>query len=102
MNLGLYDEWKATGSGKDFEYWLCSELNKTRAAFALQPVLDAEVKHCSGEALLSRLVDLYALEPLAVAIVCDKALDRSGALLGKVRDLHIYGKSAPARDKKEE
>ena len=43
--------------------------------------------------LLDRLSDLYHTDCLAVADVCDKALDRSGKLLGDVRTRHqnIYG-----------
>ena len=38
--------------------------------------------------LIERLTELYKIDNVAVAKVCDEALDRSGALLGEVRTLH--------------
>ena len=35
--------------------------------------------------LIGRLADLYVLDAVTVARVCDETLDRSGALLGHVR-----------------
>lgn len=51
-----------------------------------------------AEARLERaLAMIYRLQPYAVAVVCDDVLDRSGALLGRVRDLDRGGLfSAPA------
>ena len=33
------------------------------------------------------LARLYLTDPLAVATICDKALDKSGAMLGDVRNM---------------
>jgi hypothetical protein len=38
--------------------------------------------------LVDRLAELYKTDYVAVAKVCDEALDRSGALLGEVRARH--------------
>ena len=40
-----------------------------------------------GEEMEQRLAALYPKNRLGVALVCDEALDRSGALLGRVRNL---------------
>jgi hypothetical protein len=47
----------------------------------------------SRSKLIDRLSDMYHTDCLAVADCCDKVLDRSGALLGEVRERHskIYG-----------
>jgi len=45
-----------------------------------------------ADKILKRLVDLYKTQPLAVAIVCDEVLDRSGALLGHVRKTAVNNK----------
>jgi len=47
----------------------------------------------SRNKLIDRLSDMYHTDCLAVADCCDKVLDRSGALLGEVRERHnkIYG-----------
>jgi len=47
------------------------------------------------DTLLERLADMYHTDCLAVADCCDKVLDRSGALLGYVRERHskIYNES---------
>lgn len=38
--------------------------------------------------LIDRLADMYRTDCLAVAKCCDEVLDRSGALLGYVRERH--------------
>jgi len=38
--------------------------------------------------LVDRLAELYKTDYVAVAKVCDEALDKSGALLGEVRTRH--------------
>ena len=45
------------------------------------------------EVLVNRLAELYKTEYVAVAMVCDLALDKSGALLGEVRTRHSELKS---------
>jgi hypothetical protein len=56
-------------------------LGELRSAFAADPA------PCIVERRLARL---YATEPysnaVAVALVCDEALDTSGALLGRIRE----------------
>ena len=47
--------------------------------------------------LIKRLVEVYRKDvhrALAVAIVCDEVIDRSGALLGKVREQARYPNAA--------
>jgi len=39
--------------------------------------------------LVDRLAELYKTDYVAVAKVCDEALDKSGALLGEVRTRHM-------------
>jgi len=52
-----------------------------------------EIFVMSRNKLIDRLSDMYHTDCLAVADCCDKVLDRSGALLGEVRERHskIYG-----------
>ena len=38
---------------------------------------------------IDRLAELYKTDYIAVAKICDEALDRSGALLGEVRSRHM-------------
>jgi len=38
--------------------------------------------------LVDQLSVVYHKDPVAVALVCDGAIDRSGALLGEVRERH--------------
>jgi len=45
------------------------------------------------DVLVNRLAELYRTEFIAVAMVCDFALDKSGALLGDVRKRHSELKS---------
>jgi len=42
----------------------------------------------SMDKLIDRLADLYHTDCLAAAKCCDEVLDRSGALLGYVRERH--------------
>lgn len=53
------------------------------------------IKLASPDDIFSRLVDLYHTEPLQVANICDQLLDRSGVLLGKIRDV-VRSKKQPA------
>ena len=47
----------------------------------------------SMDKLIDRLADLYRTDRLVVAKCCDEVLDRSGALLGYVRERHIKSMS---------
>ena len=49
--------------------------------------LNTQTKQQAVDDMVNRLAILYKTNPLAVAIVCDEALDRSGRLLGTVRDI---------------
>lgn len=44
--------------------------------------------------LIDRLADLYSTDYLTVAKCCDEVLDRSGTLLGYVRERHYKLKSS--------
>ncbi len=46
-----------------------------------------ETTIASIDKITERLVKLYKDDPLCVAKMCDEVLDRSGALLGKIREL---------------
>jgi hypothetical protein len=46
----------------------------------------AEQKIANYETILERMVELYEENPSCVANVCDMVLDRSGTLLGVVRE----------------
>jgi hypothetical protein len=49
----------------------------------------SEVLGYDKQELIDRLASLYKTDCVAVGLVCDMALDRSGALLGYVRERHI-------------
>lgn len=48
---------------------------------------EVQDRRAAEKELLERLAPIYQWNPLAVARVCDEALDRSGALLGRLRDV---------------
>ena len=61
---------------------LADEIEKVHAEYrrkARKPVT------MQGDELVKRLAELYNKNYIAVALVCDEALDKSGALLGEVR-----------------
>jgi len=43
----------------------------------------------SRNKLIDRLSEMYHTDSLSVANLCDKVLDRSGVLLGEVRERHM-------------
>lgn len=47
--------------------------------------MPSEMKMASEEVIFERLVEMYKETPVCVANICDKVLDRTGALLGYVR-----------------
>ena len=46
-------------------------------------ILKTEIQN---ETVFNRLVELYKTDYVSVAKICDEVLDRSGGLLGKIRD----------------
>ena len=44
------------------------------------------IKRCAQDKVTHHLVELYRLDPKRVADICDESLDRTGNLLGYLRD----------------
>jgi hypothetical protein len=51
--------------------------------------------HNTGDALVARLVEIYRRDRVTVARICDEQLDRSGNLLGYLRDAAAIRKEGP-------
>ena len=49
----------------------------------------------SPQVLTQRLIDLYNADPCKVAYICDEILDKSGGLLGRVRESASNKATAP-------
>lgn len=70
--------------------------NKSFIEMFEKAVKDLErINKCSGRQIdltdekMQRLTEIYSTNRVCVATVCDEVLDRSGALLGDVRDLYL-------------
>ena len=52
------------------------------------------------ETIVNRLIDLYPTNSLCVATICDEVLDRSGELLGHIRERVEYNKQTKKNENK--
>lgn len=59
--------------------------DETQTEFAIRLVREEERK-CVLQSIAKNLVKRYLADPVATAYLCDDEIDRSGNLLGYVRD----------------
>jgi hypothetical protein len=57
---------------------------------AVDNYLDPPQKETITDQQLQRLAKIYKTYPETVALICDEVLDRSGELLGKVREIYRH------------